>query len=162
MHIPEYRTILYATDMGESMRPVFAHAVGLARHYRARIVMLHAIEPLGSTGEWVLDAYLPPRLRQEDGEKRILKKMLKKMRKRLRRICEEELGESGTDPVSDIVVVSGRPADAILHQAEKIDADLVVVGSHTDTGLGHGLLGSTARSLTQHSRRPVLVVPVNR
>ncbi len=162
MSIPRYRTILYASDLGNHMRPVFRHAVSLARQYHARIVMLHVVEPLGTTGEWVLNAYLPGKTREL--EKKALKKVLKQMRRRLEKFYQEELDAADQEArlVSDIVVVSGEPAEEILRQAAKRQADLIVVGTHTGVGTGLGLLGSTARKLTQYATHPLLVVPVAR
>ncbi len=57
--IPKYKTLLYASDLGSHTRPVFRHATGLARQYQARIVMLHVVEPIGLTGEAVINTYLP-------------------------------------------------------------------------------------------------------
>ncbi len=54
MDIPRYKKILYATDFGENMRPVFSHAIGLARQYDAQIIMLHVAEPLSNVAAWAL------------------------------------------------------------------------------------------------------------
>ena len=162
MSIPKYRKILYATDLGDHMRPVFRHALSLAKQYKAQVVMLHAIEPLGASGEAVLEAYLPKRadkLREE-----ALKKTLKLMKKRLQAFYQDELEELGEKPklVSEVVVASGHPVDEICKTADDENADLIVIGTHTEGGFGHGLLGSTARKLVHVSKRPVLVVPVKR
>jgi nucleotide-binding universal stress UspA family protein len=50
--------------------------------------------------------------------------------------------------------------EMIVREAERLDVDTIVVGSH-----GHGLLhrialGSTSAALGHHSSRPVLLVPV--
>jgi len=47
----------------------------------------------------------------------------------------------------------------ILDVAEDVDADLIVTGTHGDTAVQSGLLGSVSNALVHHSRRPVLVVP---
>jgi nucleotide-binding universal stress UspA family protein len=51
----------------------------------------------------------------------------------------------------------GEPAFQILHAAEELDPDLLVVGSHGRTGLEAFLLGSVARNVAKHARCPVLV-----
>ena len=53
----------------------------------------------------------------------------------------------------------GRPAAEIRAYAEKIGADLIVVGSHGRTGIS-GLLGSTARGVLHGAPCDVLVVRV--
>ncbi len=165
MSIPKFNTIVYATDLGDKMRPVFRHAIGLAQHYQAKIIMLHVVEPLSATGLAVLDTYLPKqaaKVSEEGG----LKKVLKRMKKRLEQFCIDEVEgyQKGKEAslVSDIVVVSGHSAEEINKVAEEYGADLIVVGTHTDSSFGHGLLGSTARKLTHTATRPLLVIPVGR
>jgi nucleotide-binding universal stress UspA family protein len=157
---PVIKTILYATDLGKHMRPVFRRAIHLARVHEGRIIMLHVMEPLSGTGQAIIDTYMSSKKREEmqhDG----MQKMLKRMRQRIEKFCEDELGE-GPDAsplVSDIVVHSGRAGDEIPHQAEQKDADMIVMGTCSHGLLGRGLLGSTAARVVQVSRVPVLVVP---
>jgi nucleotide-binding universal stress UspA family protein len=156
----DVKTILYATDLGDHMRPVFRRAVHLARIHKARIIMLHVMEPLTGTGQAIVDAYLSSKKReqmQHDG----MKKVLDTMRARLDKFCEDELGQSPDDSplVSDVVVHSGRAGDEIPRQAIDKEADMIVMGSCSHGLLGRGLLGSTAVRVVQTSRVPVLVVP---
>jgi nucleotide-binding universal stress UspA family protein len=157
---PQYKTILYATDLGERMRPVFRHAIGLARQYQAKIIMLHVVEPLGSTSEAVLSIYLPER-KPEELQHEANKKVLAQMQQRLEKFCKEEaeLCGEGSPNVSDVVVTAGHPAEEILHQVQKHHADLIVLGSFGKHILGRHVLGSTARYITQSSPVPVLIVP---
>ncbi len=159
MSLPRYKTILYATDLSDGMPPVFRHALSLAKTYEAKIIMLHVVAPLGATGRAVVETYLPDmvdHLRSEG-----MKKVVKNMRRRLREFCAAEMGDDpkGSDLVSEILVVSGRPAEEICLHAEEHDVDLILVGINTTTGFAHGLLGSTARKLMSMTKRPVLAVP---
>ena len=158
--LPRFKTILYATDLGDRMRPVLRHAIGLAQQYQAQIIMLHVVEPLGSTGEAVLSAYLPNQDLAEL-EHVGLKKVLAQMQQRLETFCKEEdiLCEDDSPIVSDVLVTMGHPAEEIVHQAVKHDADLVVLGSFGKHLLGRRVLGSTACYLVQSSPVPVLIVP---
>lgn len=154
------KTILYATDLGTHMRPVFRRAIHLARIHNARIIMLHVMEPLSGTGQAVVDAYLSSKKReqlQHDG----MKKVLDTMRARLDKFCEDELGQSPEDSplVSDVLVHSGRAGDEIPRQALDKEVDIIVMGTCSHGLLGRGLLGSTAVRVVQTSRVPVLVVP---
>lgn len=53
----------------------------------------------------------------------------------------------------------GQPTDEILHAAEAMGADLIVMGTHGRTGLRRFLLGSVAEAVVRRSATPVLVVP---
>ncbi len=157
----EIKTILYATDMGAHMRPVFRHAIEMARKLDAKIIMLHALEPLNSGVLLSIDIYMPG----SDVKGLIeggMKETLQEMKNRLKRFCADELSESPEDEklISKVKVVSGRPAETISDQAQSMKADLIVIGTHTDPSIVTHLLGSTTRKVTQISKIPVLVVPV--
>jgi len=53
----------------------------------------------------------------------------------------------------------GGKADGILSCAKEFNADLIVIGTHSRTGLDRLLMGSTAEHVVRHSPIPVLVVP---
>ena len=158
---PEINTILYATDMGDHMRPVFRFALGLAKKYEAEIIMLHVVEPPSIGVQFAIDAYMPEvdtRKVLENG----LQNTLDKMKERLQDYYKNELLESPSDSglTTDVKVVSGRSADMIVRQAESMDVDMIIMGTHTDPSFSTHIIGSTARRVTQMSKKPVLVIPV--
>ncbi len=159
MSIPIYKTLLYATDMGQHMRPAFRHAISLAQHYQAKIIMMHVAEPLGSTGMAVLELYMPEKI--DSIHKDDMKSILAELKKRLHAFYLEELGDD-SELVASVAAVSGHPAEEIAKYAAAKDVDLIVVGTHTGDNFGSVFLGSTARKLIHLSDRPVLVVPVNK
>ncbi len=55
-------------------------------------------------------------------------------------------------------VLEGDPAEAILDEAERWDADLIVVGSHGFGRLKRRLLGSVSQDLALHARCSVEIV----
>jgi nucleotide-binding universal stress UspA family protein len=60
----------------------------------------------------------------------------------------------------DYRVVSGEPVAEILHAAEEVPCDLIVMGTHGRTGLGRVLLGSVAEQVVRKAPCPVLTVKV--
>jgi nucleotide-binding universal stress UspA family protein len=52
----------------------------------------------------------------------------------------------------------GHPAEEIVHVAERIDADLVIVGSHGRTGMKRFLLGSVSDHVLEYAPCSVLIV----
>ncbi len=80
---------------------------------------------------------------------------------RLRAFCDERLEEDITPKEMEFRVVEGRPAEAILGVAHKVDAQMVVIGSAGYGRLGAAFLGSTANDLVRQSERPVLIVPAH-
>lgn len=55
---------------------------------------------------------------------------------------------------------SGDAATVLVETATVFDADLIVVGSHSRTGLSRFFTGSVAEEVTRHTEIPVLVVPL--
>jgi nucleotide-binding universal stress UspA family protein len=67
----------------------------------------------------------------------------------------EEAG--GTVAIAHLKLNESRD-EAIVHLAEEIDADLIVIGSRGFGGLKRALLGNVADSVVRHAHCPVLVV----
>lgn len=155
-----FKTILYATDLGTNTRPVFRQAISIARAFQAKIIMLHVIAPLGSTGRAILSLYLPDK-NVTDIEQDSLSQVADTMRQRLDKYCEEEddILHDKEEIIDKIAVSAGSPPDVIKHYAETHNVDLIIMGTHASNKPSHVLLGSTARTLTQHSKIPVLLIP---
>ena len=55
-------------------------------------------------------------------------------------------------------IITGIPYDEILAAAARIDASLIVLGTHGRTGLDRILFGSTAERVVRSASCPVLTV----
>ena len=157
---PNIKTILYASDLGENTRPVFRLAVSQARRYNARLLMLHVVEPLGTTGTAIIANYLSgedaDRINR-DGPRDVLELM----KKRLDAFCRDELAAYGLDrtPVTEIMVATGVPCQEILKTAAKVKADMIIMGKSTTSLLGNVVMGTTARRVSRLTDIPLLLVP---
>ena len=60
------------------------------------------------------------------------------------------------------LMVQGDPVKTILTEAERLDAELVVIGSHGHGMMFDALVGSISAGILRKSTIPVLVVPVKR
>ncbi|MFA6084415.1 universal stress protein [Mucilaginibacter sp.] len=54
----------------------------------------------------------------------------------------------------------GSTADGILNCSKEFKADLIVLGTHSRTGIDRFLMGSVAEAVVRNSEVPVLVVPL--
>jgi len=160
--VPEVKTILYTTALGSHTRPVFRFTVGLAKQLNARIILLHVVEPLSNSVRFLIDSYLQPEA-AEHLHHASSQDLLEKIHKRMEAFCKEELDATleQTEVISEVRVVSGMACEVILYEADRHNADMIVMGTHTGSGMQTDLLGSTARRVTHLSKRPVLIVPVN-
>jgi universal stress protein A len=140
---PRILCLLVPLDFSGKSRQALRFAIPLAQKFAARIVFLHVIASgpdLASAA-----AVIPPeRIRQKNDALTRLDKMAAKLLPRSIR--------------SQNLVRFGRPADAILDTASRIDADMIVMTTHGRTGLGRFFLGSTAERVMRRARCPVLSV----
>ncbi len=137
-------TILLATDGSEGAEPAARAAIDLSKRMGAKLHAAYAWVPLPQFAHPSLvpeNYHLP----YEEGAGRIL---------------DEQLGRIGQagGSVSEAHLVAGRPADAILDLAERIGADLIVVGSRGLGSVKSLLVGSVSLGVVHHADRPVLVV----
>lgn len=54
----------------------------------------------------------------------------------------------------------GSTSDGILTCSKEFGADLIVIGTHSRTGIDRFFMGSVAEDVVRHSTVPVLVVPM--
>jgi nucleotide-binding universal stress UspA family protein len=159
MKIPAIRKILYTTDLSDNARYAFSYAVSLARQYDARITLLHVLEELSPTAQWMVGDII--------GEKRwsALKdekqdSVIDALRSRLQAFCEE-VSENVPDcpfVVADTIVETGHPVDRIIELADTGEFDVIVMGCRGLGVLGDVMLGGTSRRVLRRCSKPVLVV----
>jgi nucleotide-binding universal stress UspA family protein len=135
------RTILHPTDFSDSARDAFRLACALARDYGARLVLLHVgrqpvIQPFGGV--------IPPEPEQYHEE---LAESLCKIEADDPKVCVERR-----------LIFGGDPAVEIVQVARQIPCDLIVLGTHGRTGLGHLLMGSVAERVVRAAPCPVVAV----
>ena len=160
--IPGVKKILYASDIEKGSRPAFRAALSLCGHYDAQITYLHVLEN-EHQDNMVLQSVL-----KADGMKEMYEESLNNLKSKLEgRIDKffkdevDELDMLNEDQVGSIIR-EGKPWEVIVDVADEIDADVIVMGTRPHTGIGHALMGSTATKVMNHSKRPVLIVPLKK
>ena len=59
------------------------------------------------------------------------------------------------------LVKDGDTADAIIEAADNLHIDMIVLGSHSRSGLDKILMGSVAEKVLRHSKIPLFIIPVS-
>ncbi len=146
-----YRKIIVATDLTPASDAAVRAALELARRFGARLTALHVAEPPYEPQHW----FVP-----HDRETQLLREVFHheqvEARARLKEQTERLGGRDGVSP--ELRVVAGVPADSIVDEAVRSEADLLVIGTHGRRGVQHALLGSIAERVVRTSKVPVLTV----
>ncbi len=159
--LPQFKTFLYATDLGPGAPQAFRYALSLAQKYGAKIQILHAIEPLSRFGQSLVELHISHEQSEEIHRQaqRTLRADIVERLEKFRRDHAEDFC-NGTDHVSGIEILDGQPAQVIASRAKSLGADLIIMGCHHHSALGRALLGSTAHKVMHQCQIPVMLVPI--
>ncbi|MGF1562779.1 MAG: universal stress protein [Geminicoccaceae bacterium] len=160
--LPQIKTILYATDLDAHAAKVFRYAVAMAQAYEAKIILLTVMEPLTDTGEALLRGAIPDE-ELERYRKEGLTRAEQDLHARIEAFCQAELGPDvhESDVIAETRVVRGHPAQVIVDQAKTTGVDVIVMGMHSHSRFEQLFIGSEAHKVVNHSKTPVLLVPLD-
>lgn len=154
------RSMLYATDLGVYAPFVMQHALVMARTFGAELYVIHAVEPMGQFAESLLQSYLDERTLDQLHSQGV-NTVMANIEQRVLANFRDELGEEADLALIKAVRVrQGDPASVILEQAQRLDVDLLIFGSHCQGAGAEVPLGRTAVRLLQLSPIPVYMVPL--
>lgn len=142
-----FRSVLVPVDFSDHASGAMALAIELARGSGGTIHLLHAYEvPLGMISPYgvaVPDSLIT---QVRDAAARRLEK------------ASHEVTAAGL--ACETHVEHGPAADAIVEAAQRVHADLIVMGTRGHTGLKHVLLGSVAERTVRLAPCPVLTARI--
>lgn len=142
-----YKRILAAVDGSKASNKGLREALRLAKREGARLFLLNVVNDFYAFAamEGPAPVDLVPMLRE--GGKRILARAQAAARK------------AGVKPKALMrEIVGGPAADAIVREAKKQRADLIVLGTHGRRGVRRLVMGSDAEQVVRTSPVPVLLV----
>ncbi len=148
--LPEFRgtKLIVAVDFESGTDTALKYTAGIARRLRADVGLVHVVEPPYAS------SFLGTAM-----DKANFSGLLAGMLQRSDESLHKAAVEAGMDDAARIAVEGDRPAEVILQEARKRDADLIVCASHNRGALGRFFVGSTTERLVRMSELPVLVVP---
>lgn len=145
-------TVLVPVDFSETSRRALAWAFDYATRAPCEVHLLHVVEDHLSD---VVRAPVAERIANEVWA--------------ITREAQEELERMVPDPDDrermgriHRHVARGRAAAEILRIAEKIGAEIIVMGTHGRTGLARLVIGSVAEKVVRHADCPVVCVKPGR
>jgi len=140
--------ILVAVDLSPASSRVVEAAGRVAKLTGAKVYLLHAAEPepdfVGyDAGPEVVRTQVAHELRREHRDVQAL---------------AEELRNDGLDATA--LLVRGPTVETTLKEADNLEAELIVVGTHGHGAVYDVLIGSYSTGIIRRSKLPVLVVPI--
>jgi nucleotide-binding universal stress UspA family protein len=143
----EIKLILCPIDFSEFSERAYHHALSLAEHYQAKVVVQHVVE---------LWRHPSASFAASGG-------LYEEFCQALRESGEEQLRQFAKNHTHDeikpeLVVHEGTAPDSILSFAQAQKADLIVMGTHGRRGFDHLMLGSVTDRVMRRAPCPVLVV----
>jgi len=142
-----FNRILVPTDFSPPSEAALQYAKVIARRFGSSVHLFHVLEerPAGVAGSEIVVMERPTARhgRIMDAKHRLMHRLTRTEREELRATYE---------------VVFGMPADTITNFAADNGFDLIVMGTHGRTGLGHLFMGSVAERVVRTAPCPVLAV----
>ena len=140
--------ILVAVDLSPASSRVVEAAGRVAKLTGAKVYVLHAAEPepdfVGyDAGPEVVRTQVAQELRREHRDVQAL---------------AEKLRNDGLDATA--LLVRGPTVETTLKEADSLEAELIVVGTHGHGAVYDVLIGSYSAGIIRKSTLPVLVVPI--
>ncbi len=143
----QVKRILVPTDFSQPSQCALRHAGELARKFEAELLLTHIRTPYAD------DPNRPEYHFFDEGRYSAF------VTEQLTRTSE---GISSENVVKTVVGRDVSPANGILRIADENQVELIVMGTHGRTGLGHFFLGSVAERVVRHAQVPVMTVSSER
>jgi len=150
------KKILIGVDNSKFADNAAQYGFDIAHKFKAKVGLVHIVEPvilpynnttdplMGASDLGIADVNLVDI--QNNASKAIVDSFIKKYGDDLDVTHFSEFGDT---------------ADGIIQCSRDFGADMIVVGTHSRSGLDRLLMGSVAEHVVRHAPVPVLVVPLN-
>ncbi len=141
------KRILVALDFSGITAAVLESTATLAAAFGARVWLLHVAPPE------------PDFIGFQAGPASVRDQVAHELRDEHRELAAlaETLNAHGLETTP--LLVAGAAVGKIVEHARRLDADLIVIGSHGHGALYRAVLGSVSEGVVRRSKCPVLVVP---
>ena len=139
--------ILVAIDFSETTGRIMSFVSKLVSEAKMNLFLVHVVQPEPD--------FIGYKVGPESERDFIAKRFHEK------HIQLQELADSFRLPGIPVtpLLIQGPTIQTILEEAEKLNADLILTGSHGHGFMSHILMGSVCNGLVKHSTIPVLIIP---
>jgi nucleotide-binding universal stress UspA family protein len=145
-----YKHILVAVDGSDTSNFALQEAIKLAKEQQASLRLIHVVD--------VTPAYMMVEMPYPISD---YQNAMREAGEKVLATCAATAGKAGVNVDTKFVileVLTQRICDAIIEEAKRWPADLIVIGTHGRHGFNHLLLGSVAEGVIRLATKPVLVI----
>jgi nucleotide-binding universal stress UspA family protein len=148
--------ILIGIDDSKYAEYAASYGFDLAHTFNAHVGLVHIVEPT-LMPETSTDTIMGMPMQNNDiNEMELLDIQKENADNIIQRTIDKYAGDLQVTHFNEY----GSTADGILNCSKEFKADLIVIGTHSRTGIDRLLMGSVAETVVRNSEVPVLVVPL--
>lgn len=145
----EIRNILAAVDFDDTANKVLSYGQSMAEKFGAKLWIVHVAAP---DPDFVGYAPGPQYIRDTQADE------LRGDHKKLQDLCDRFIG---TSVEAEALLIQGSTVETLLEEVNKLEVDLLIVGTHRHSLLYNIFSESVSSKLFDRVSVPLLAVPIN-
>jgi nucleotide-binding universal stress UspA family protein len=150
------KKILIGIDDSKFAEHAADYGFDLAHKLKAEVGLIHIIEPVVATQAGTIDSSIGAPFDNTI----VMPELYNIQDENARKLIAATVKKYGEGIKITHFTEYGSTADGILECSKEFKADMIVIGTHSRTGIDRFLMGSVAEHVVRHADVPVLVVPM--
>jgi nucleotide-binding universal stress UspA family protein len=143
-----YKHVLVAVDGSDTSNLALQESIKLAKEQQAALRLVHVVDETPT--------YMTMDTAFALGD---FRKAMREAGQKVLATCAATARQAGVEVDTKFIVLqTQRICDAIIEEAKRWPADLIIIGTHGRHGFNHLLLGSVAEGVIRLATSPVLVI----
>ncbi len=156
------KKILAALDFSPISEQIYEQAVSLATVYKAELFLLHVVHSLQ-------DVYIGVSLANQEyygsmgplyiPDESIIQQLRDQAKEEEQKLDELRQKTAALGIDCHALLLQGEPAKVLVDEAERLNCDLILMGTHGHSLMYKAFLGSTSEEVTCKACRPIMLFP---
>lgn len=144
-----FKNIMVAVDFNDSLGELMVYADRLAQKFESKVWVLHVADP---EPDFVGYEPGPQYIRDIKAEE------YREEHRNLQEVCKNFLSE---DVKAEALLIQGSTVETVMGEAQKLNIDLLIVGTHKHSFLHNLLQESVSMELIKKAEIPMLTIPID-
>lgn len=144
-----FKNIMVAVDFNDSIGELMVYADNLAQKFNSKVWVLHVADP---EPDFIGYEPGPQYIRDIKAEE------YREEHRNLQEICKNFLSK---DIHAEALLIQGSTVETVMSEAQKLQIDLLIVGTHKHSFLHNLLQESVSMELIKKAEIPMLTIPIN-